>query len=425
MGRRQDTVAVLAGQYAARFRETLRPLRMIGREAEFPLVYPDGRAGDVFRLWEPLLARGGFETRYDDPQTRTVIVALTGAGGTIEVEVGRATVELVLGPYEDLWQLAEGTHRLLRQVAEVAHEVGMRVLGFGIQPRTRPSAALMTPKRRYRYLAQAAGEAWWHFTTTASDQVHVDITRAEIADAVNTLNLLSAPLIALTANSSVYAGRPGHYLSGREGLLGALGADRAGMTPRAFVSVEEFVAYICHYPCYVLRRGGGFREYNRPFTEYLRRHGPDIDAYLWHEHYTWNSARPRAHTSTMEIRPACQQPHDASLVVAALGLGWVEALGELRGFLADAVTDPWATLRQYRRAAIVQGLRATEPVKGFVEEVLRIAERGLRQRGRSEESFLEPLWRRLDQRTTPGDLARGIMRSKGMAALIDAASYQL
>jgi len=102
MRRQQDTVAVLAGQYAARFRETLRPLRMIGREAEFPVVYPDGRAGDVFRLWEPLLARGGFEARYDDPQTRTVIVALTGADGTIEVEVGRATVELVLGPYEDL-----------------------------------------------------------------------------------------------------------------------------------------------------------------------------------------------------------------------------------------------------------------------------------------------------------------------------------
>ena len=30
---------------------------------------------------------------------------------------------------------------------------------------------------------------------------------------------------------------------------------------------------------------------------------PDIDAYLWHEHYTWNSARPRARNSTLEIRP--------------------------------------------------------------------------------------------------------------------------
>src|SRR3989454_12002459 len=425
MGVAQRAITTLAEQYAARFRETLRPMRMIGREAEFPIVYPDGRAGDVLQLWKPLLAAGGFSPRYDDPDARTLIVALTGPDGTVEVEVGRATVELVVGPYEALWQLARGSSRLLLRVVEAVHQMGMRVLGFGIQPRSRASRALMTPKRRYGYFAQAVGRAWWHFTATAADQVHVDISLAELVDAVNTLNLLSAPLIALTANSSVYAGRPGHYLSGREGLLGTLGADRAGMTPRAFVSVDEFVAYICHYPCYVLRRGGGFREYNRPFTEYLRRHGPDIDAYLWHEHYTWNSARPRAHTSTMEIRPACQQPHDASLVVAALGLGWVEALGELRDFLADAMTDPWATLRQYRRAAIVQGLRATEPVKGFVEEVLRIAERGLRRRGGSEESCPGPLWGRLDQRTTPGDLARGIMRSKGMAALIDAASYQL
>lgn len=421
----QRTLTALTEQYTARFRETLRPLRMIGREAEFPLVYPDGRAGDVLRLWEPLLARGEFVPRYDDPETRTLIVALTGSDGTIEVEVGRATVELVLGPYEDLWQLAAGSRRLLRRVAEAAHQVGMRVLGFGIQPRSRPSPALMTPKRRYRYLAQAVGTAWWHFTATAADQVHVDISRAEVVDAINTLNLLSAPLIALTANSSVYAGRPGRYLSGREGLLGALGEDRAGMTPRPFRSVEEFVRYICQYRCYVLRRDGRFRRYNRPFEDYLHRHGPDINAYLWHEHYTWNSARPRAHNSTIEIRPSCQQPHDASLVVAALALGWVEALGELRAYLGDALSDPWTTMRRYRRAAIIHGLRATEPVNGFVEDVVRIAEGGLRRRGRGEEGFLRPLWERLERRTTPGDQARDVMRSRGVAALVDSAAYQL
>lgn len=425
MGAIQRTYAVLAEQYAARFRETLRPIRMIGREAEFPLVYPDGRAGDVLRLWEPLLARGGFVPQYDDPDTRTLIVALTGSDGAIEVEVGRATVELVLGPYEDLWQLAEGSRRLLRHVVEVAHQVGMRVLGFGIQPRSRPSPALMTPKRRYAYFAQAVGTAWWHFTATAADQVHVDITRAEVVDAVNTLNLLSAPLIALTANSSVYAGRPGRYLSGREGLLGTLGEDRAGMTPSPFLSVEEFIRYICRYPCYVLRRDGSFRHYNRPFEEYLHQHGPDINAYLWHEHYTWNSARPRAHNSTIEIRPACQQPYDASLVVAALALGWVEALGELRAFLEDALSDPWTTMRRYRRAAIIHGLRATEPVNGFVEDVVRIAEGGLRRRGRGEEGFLRPLWERLEQQTTPGDRARELVRSQGVAVLIDDASYHL
>jgi len=231
-------------------------------------------------------------------------------------------------------------------------------------------------------------------------------------------------LIALTANSSVYAGRPGRYLSGREGLLGALGEGRAGMTPGPFLSVEEFVRHICRYPCYVLRRDGGFRRYNRPFEEYLQAHGPDINAYLWHEHYTWNSARPRAHNSTLEIRPACQQPHREPLVVAALALGWVEARAEVQAFLQDALPDPWTTMRRYRRAAILRGLRAEEPVKHFVEGVLHIAEGGLRRRGRGEESFLGPLWERLEQRTTPGDRAREVMRSQGVAALIDHASYR-
>ena len=425
MGVTQHTLTALAERYTARFRETLRPMRLVGREAEFPLVHTDGRAGDVLRLWEPLLAGGGFVPQYDDPDTRTVIEALAGPDGRVEVEVGRATIELVLGPYEDLWQLEEGSARLLRQVAEIAQEVGMRVLGFGIQPRTNAAPALMTPKRRYAHLARAAGPAWWRFTTTAADQIQVDITRAEITDVVNLLNLLSAPLIALTANSSVYAGRPGRYVSGREWLLGTLGQNRAGMTPGPFTSVEEFVNYICRYRCYVLRRDGGFRIYNRPFEDYLHEHGPDLDAYLWHEHYTWNSARPRAHNSTIEIRPACQQPHDESLVVAALSLGWVEALADVRAFLADALSDPWTAMRRYRRDAIIHGLLAKEPVKRFVEDVLRIAEAGLRRRGRGEEKFLRPLWNRLEERASPGHRARDLVRSQGVAALVDAASYRL
>ena len=92
MGVAQRAITALAEQYAARFRETLRPMRMIGREAEFPIVYPDGRAGDVLQLWKPLLAGGGFAPRYDDPDARTLIVALTGPDGTIEVEVDRKSV---------------------------------------------------------------------------------------------------------------------------------------------------------------------------------------------------------------------------------------------------------------------------------------------------------------------------------------------
>ena len=181
---------ILAEQFAAQFRETLRPIRLIGREAEFPVVWPDGRAGDVLRVWPPLLEQNGLTPQYDDPETRTLIVALKGPDGTVEVEVGRATIEIVLGPYEDLWQLAQGSARLLRRAVAAVQAAGMRVLGFGIQPRTRGSPASMTPKLRYAPLLEAIGHPWLNFAVTASDQVQVDITRRELPDAINVLNLL-------------------------------------------------------------------------------------------------------------------------------------------------------------------------------------------------------------------------------------------
>jgi gamma-glutamylcysteine synthetase len=103
----------------------------------------------------------------------------------------------------------------------------------------------------------------------------------------------------------------------------------------------------------------------------------------------------------------------------------VEAHAEVRAFLEDALPDPWTAMRRYRRAAISDGLRAKEPVPRFVESVLRIAENGLRRRGRGEESFLGPLWERLEQRETPGDRAREVMRLRGVAALVEDASYRM
>src|SRR5262249_48994853 len=174
---------------------------------------------------------------------------------------------------------------------------------------------------------------------------------------------------------------------------------------------EDFVAHICSYPCYVLREHGRFRVWNRPFVGYLREHGPDLEAYLWHEHYTWHSARPRANNSTIEIRPACQQPPEEPLAAAAIALGWVEALTEAKAFLTEAFPDPWTALRRYRVEAIRHGLSAAEPAAGFLERTLRIAEAGLRGRGRGEEVFLKPLWTRLKQRVTPGERNREIFRA--------------
>ncbi|MGH7186358.1 MAG: glutamate-cysteine ligase family protein, partial [Pseudomonadota bacterium] len=386
------------------FPEALRGPRKIGREAEFPLVLPDGRAGETSRLWAPLLAEGGQKITYDDPVHPKTIVRIDLGRIGYEVEVGRATAEIVFPPADDLHELEALSEPAVTRLSRLAALRGMRVLGYGIQPRTRGSLALMTPKRRYDALHRAIGRPWLHFTTTASDQVQVDITRGELVDAINVMNLLSGPIIGLTANSPVYAGRVGQFVSGREGLLGGLGEHRHGMTPRRFTSVEDYVAFICAQRCYSLRNGNRFAPYSRSFTGYLAAHGSDYEMFLWHEHYTWNSARPRVKNATIEIRPACQQPPDEPLAAAALSLALVEAMPSVLTYVQDRVgSDPWPAMAGYRREVSRLGLRAPEPAPRFLAGIVDLCEEALRRRGRAEERFLLPIRRRLESRKLPAD----------------------
>jgi gamma-glutamylcysteine synthetase len=411
------SIAAIAAQFESRFRERLRPIRKIGREAEFPVVTREGRAADVGALLRALLDEGGFTPHYDDPGARDFLIGVERGGLYVAIEVGRGTVEFSPRPCDDLWELQREFENALALVTRVAESRGMFLLGFGIQPRTQASSALMTPRKHYDALYRAIGAPWLKLTTTAADQTHVDICRAELLDAINWMNLLSAPLIALCANSSVYAGRAGKFLSGREGLLRDLGEFRYGMTPRRFSDVEEFTRYLCDYPCFVLRDGNEFRQVNQPFVHSLSHHS--FDDFLFHEHYVWNSARARVVNSTIEVRPACQQPPDESFAANALILGWVESLPQIAAYFTDAPGDgAWRVMIDYRRAVVREGLRAREPFPGMIRALVEIAQAGLKRRGRGEEKFLEPIWDRAERRESPGVRAREMMRRRGRDGLI-------
>jgi gamma-glutamylcysteine synthetase len=415
----------LADRFARRFPSRLEGPRKIGRGAEFPLVWPDGRAADAALLWEPLLGESGARTTREVRGRRGLIVRVDFPEVAYEVEMGRATIEVVLPPAVDLADLEARSRSGFARLVRAAGARGILVLGYGIQPRTAGGVRLMTPKRRYLALADSVGPPWRHFTTTASDQLQVDITRAELVDAINLMNLLSGAIIALTANSSVYAGRVGRFVSGREGLLAGLGEHRHGMTPRHFAALEEFLTFVCEQRCYVLPKGRAFVRFGRPFAAYLASRGGALTRevwtrYLWHEHYIWNSARPRVSHGTIEVRPACQQPPGESLAAAALSLGLVEALPEVKGFVGDLLgSDPWPAMAAYRRDAVRFGLRAAEPAPGFLAGLVDLCARALRRRGRGEDRYLNPVLERLETKVLPADRAAAAFRRGGIAGLLE------
>jgi gamma-glutamylcysteine synthetase len=414
-------VAELAAGFEARFRDRVPSPRTVGREAEYPLVRVDGTAGDAASVWPELVEEGCAPLR---ERPEGPVIGVDAARWSAVTEVGRGTLEVVVGPRPSLLDLAQDLDLALEAILPAARRAGYRVLGYGIQPRTPPHPGLLAPKRRYPALLRAIGPRWLRFAVTASDQVHVDVARDEMIAAFNVMNGLAGALIALTANSSVYGGRPGRYASGREGLMVATTPEpyRHGAIPRAFADVEEYVRWAARFRCLCLPGSGeGFRFPRGSYLDHARGRPVDLEEFLFHEHYLWPSARPRARLGTLEVRPACQQPQHDSWAPAALALGLVEMLPEARRILEEVPgADAWGALLAYRSRAVRDGLAAEDPTPGFLESVLDVAERGLKARGHGDEDLLSPLRERLAVRSGPADRARALARSGGAVAVANA-----
>jgi len=414
-------IAQLGAEFTARFPTQLRHgARMVGREAEYPVVATSGKAADVRRLWPLLLADDDLEPEYDSG-TPNLIVGLRGADYSYALEVGWGTIEINTRPCADLFTLQSIHERAVRRLVRAAARRSYRVLSYGIQPRTPPSLQLMAPKQRYQSLYRAMGRVWLWYTVTASDQIHIDITRDEMVKMLNLGNLVTPVIIALCANSPVYAGRRSSFCSGREGEMAHIltQENRHGMLARPVVDMVDFVQTMAEPTHLILKEGGDVIPSSQPFTDYLREQGADFNAFLFHEHYVWNSARLRAAYGTLEIRPACQQPWSEHMAALALSLGLIEAADAISQAIHNMLgASYWETMRRYSEAAIAHGLAAPQPAPDFLQHIATLAEDGLRQRGFGEETLLAPIFDRLARRYNPAQRVRQVFEFDGLQGLL-------
>lgn len=421
-------------QLAERFVEAFPPVlagpRTVGREAEFPIVGARGEAVDARRLWNVLLEQGDLEPEYGPGPAggRPFIVGATGREFSYALEVGLGTIELSTRPCRTLHEVDTIVQTAVGRLVRAAARFNWRVLGYGIQPFSPPSLGLMSPKQRYLSLYRAMGAEWLWYTVTASDQLHVALARPEMVHLLNFGSLMTPVIIALCANSPVYDGKPSPFCSAREGVMAEIraGEHRHGMLARPMHDILEFVEMLSESTYLIVQESGAIIPSSQPFYEYLREHGPDFKAFLFHDHYIWNSARLRAAYGTLEVRPACQQPWNEQMAVAALVLGLVEAWQPIESYVRDALGNVyWEMMRVYHRQAIHHGLAAPQPAPDFLATVVDLARRGLIARGFGEETLLVPILRRLERGMNPAQQARHIFRSDGLAGLLDHATIRL
>jgi len=404
-------------RYAERFGQafTARSPRTIGREAEHPIVHSDGTAADISVLWSDLA--DGMEVQREGE----AIVCLQGPDYAYSAEVGRGTLEIITEPRSDLHALNATYEAALARVLEATERHGLEVLGYGIQPLTPPTLALQTPKQRYGILLEVLGDPWLWFTLTASDQIHVTVGRDELMPLTNLANLLAPVTVALCANSPIHSGADSGFASAREGRMGEIHASdyRHGMPEGPSVDLEGWIRHLGAQRFLIDKRDGVAFAQTGSFDAWMAQPRGDEawTAFLLHEHYIWNTARPRSSHGTLELRAAGQQPHSSHWAAAALGLGMVQAGGEIARWIHDQLgEDPWPVFRSWHHQVVRDGL--CEPIDGLLEGVLDHCRSGLAHRGLGEEALLDPLFARVREARNPADTARDAFERGGVAALV-------
>lgn len=214
--------------------------------------------------WEPVVEGGH-------------LIALKRDGASVSLEPG-GQLELSGAPLERVHQTCGEVSRHLREVKEVADEMGAGFLSLGFRPNTKLEDVPIMPKGRYKimraYMPTVGTHGLEMMFRTCTVQTNLDF--ASEADMVKKfrVSLALQPLgTALFANSPFKDGKLNGYKSYRSRIWLDTDSDRSGMLPFVFdegFGFEQYIDYALDVPMYFVHRGGDYLDASgKSFKDFL------------------------------------------------------------------------------------------------------------------------------------------------------------
>ncbi len=386
--------------------------RTVGREGEYPVVDTEGNAFDVSPVFENL--KEDFAPSFEGEKNE-LLVGVECRDFMILREVGIGTIEIVSRPTESLFEIKEIFETAMTSILRSTNQLGAKVLGYGTQPVSPIEDKLMTPKQRYKVLRQVLGPLWNEFAVSASDQTHISVLRKEIIPLTNLFHKATPFLVGLFANSPCRESQDTGFTSSREEFKKKIlmSENRHGMANREFSSLDDYLNHLSNMTCIFVNKKGSPTVVNKTFSSIQNT---DFQDFLKHEHYVWNSTRPRSVHGTLEFRPICQQPWNRQMCATSFYVGLSENHQELTKLLNSVGNYKSIYLNSDQ---IIQTPFQIEIVpKHFWEDLYEISYKGLKSRSFGEEVLISPVQKDINSKTTPASRASLWFKEGGTKQLI-------
>jgi len=358
-----------------------------------PLPYEDADGGPCVRSMLEGLVRFGWSPILEEGKP----VALKRDGASITLEPG-GQFELSGAPVETLHETCREVNGHLKEVREVADEIGAGFLGLGFSPKWSLAETPMMPKARYGimrdYMPRVGGLGHQMMFRSCTVQTNVDFSsEADMARKMRVSMALQPVATALFANSPFADGKPNGYLSYRAHVWTDTDAARTGNLGFVFdegFGFESYVEWALDAPMYFVKREGRFIDASgQSFRDFLDGRLPALPGEKpvisdWEDHL--GTLFPEVRLKTfIEQRGADGGPWSRLCALPALWVGLLYDSASLEA-AARYVSD-WTLeeVEQLRRGAARKALKT--PFRGTIlqevaKDVLAMSRDGLKARAR-------------------------------------------
>ncbi|MGC1494778.1 MAG: glutamate--cysteine ligase [Sulfitobacter sp.] len=354
------------------------------------------------------------------------LIGLEKDGANVSLEPG-GQLELSGAPVETIHETCDEVNVHLREVKDVADDIGAGFIGLGAAPVWTHDQMDLMPKGRYTlmndYMGRVGTMGRVMMRRTCTVQVNLDFgSEADMIKKMRVALALQPVATALFANSPFFEGKPNGYKSLRSRVWRDLDSSRTGTLPFVFdegFGFERWVEYALDVPMYFVYRDGkyinalgmSFRDFMKGKLPALPGETPTLSD--WADHLT--TAFPEARMKKfIEMRGADGGPWRRLCALPAFWVGLMYDQTALDG--AWDLVKGWTTAQHdaLRTAASVDGLQAKVTginMHDIAREAVALSDLGLKARARTgaggmvpdETHFLNALKESVESGKVPAD----------------------
>lgn len=386
----------------------------VGVELEFPLVNLEKAPVDekvAKGMFDHFLKRG-FKVELEEKGQPLFIT--NDDGDCLSFDNSYNNFEFAMNYSDNLCHIADRFYPLLEEVQAYFKSHGHSIVGIGSNPYKHYARKSHVDFSTYNMVDEYLnkfGQNSPHPDFPAflsSAQTHLDIPLADLPFAYTLFAKLDFVRGLILSNSPDFE-REG-YICYRDYLWEqsafSLCPNITGKVDGEFRSEEDLVCYIMSKGMFNRIRDGKYEIFEPvPMEEYFlspEAKEEDINCYLSFKNVEITRR------GTLEIRSDCAQPFPDSFAPAAFNLGILYNMSKVKSLLDTFFEEEGIEeTNTYLREMTTKGefVASRNSLNELVSKILEYSEEGLLKRGKGEEKFLAPLYRRCMLLSCPGRVA--------------------